>query len=424
MMDAYQNKPPRETPAANSPRASGRDSRFPRSVEKLPGAALLDFKQPGVTGGGGGRGARLAPARPLHYHAGMAQSHPRGIVLALAVLLTGCGGAPTQPEQTAAEIPPSSAYRIYVTNEMSGDLSIIDSATHGVIATVPLGKRPRGIHASPDGKTIYVALSGSPPAPPGVDESTLPPPDRSADGIGVFDVSQNKLVKLIPSGTDPEEFGLSQDGSLLYVANEDAALVSIVDLAKGEVVKTLPVGGEPEGVTLSPDGSLVYVTSEEEGEVYVIDTASGEIIKHFQVGARPRWVAFLPDGTKGYVSLETVGQVAVVDTVKHLLLKTVALEKGNRPMKVVMSPDGARAYVSAGRGGNVAVIDTTADEVSALIAAEGVRPWGMALSPDGATLYTANGPSNDVSVIDLATQKVTTKIAAGDSPWGVIVLKP
>jgi YVTN family beta-propeller protein len=166
------------------------------------------------------------------------------------------------------------------------------------------------------------------------------------------------------------------------------------------------------------------VTSEEEGEVFVIDTAKGEIIKHFQVGARPRWVAFLPDGTKGYVSLETVGQVAVVDTVKHLLLKTVALEKGNRPMKVVMSPDGARAYVSAGRGGNVAVIDTTADEVSALIAAEGVRPWGMALSPDGATLYTANGPSNDVSVIDLATQKVTTKIAAGDSPWGVIVLKP
>jgi YVTN family beta-propeller protein len=93
-------------------------------------------------------------------------------------------------------------------------------------------------------------------------------------------------------------------------------------------------------------------------------------------------------------------------------------------MKVVVSPDGARAYVSAGRGSNVAVIDTAADEVSTLIAAEGVRPWGMALSPDGSTLYTANGPSNDVSVIDLATQKVTTKIAAGDSPWGVLILEP
>jgi YVTN family beta-propeller protein len=59
-------------------------------------------------------------------------------------------------------------YRIYVTNEASGDLSVIDSTTHEVTATVKLGKRPRGIHASPDGRTIYVALSGSPFASPGV----------------------------------------------------------------------------------------------------------------------------------------------------------------------------------------------------------------------------------------------------------------
>jgi NAD(P)-dependent dehydrogenase (short-subunit alcohol dehydrogenase family) len=36
-------------------------------------------------------------------------------------------------------------------------MTIIDSATSNVIATVALGKRPRGIHASPDRKTIYVA---------------------------------------------------------------------------------------------------------------------------------------------------------------------------------------------------------------------------------------------------------------------------
>ena len=55
-----------------------------------------------------------------------------------------------------------------------------------------LGKRPRGIHASPDKKTIYVALSGSPIAGPGVDESTLPPADKTADGIGVFDIKERK----------------------------------------------------------------------------------------------------------------------------------------------------------------------------------------------------------------------------------------
>src|SRR5689334_16512246 len=101
---------------------------------------------------------------------------------------------------------PKPGSRIYVTNENSGDLSVIDASTLEVLATVPLGKRPRGIHASPDGKTVYVALSGSPIGGPGVDESKLPPPDKTADGIGVFDVQQNKLLRLIQSGSDPENF--------------------------------------------------------------------------------------------------------------------------------------------------------------------------------------------------------------------------
>jgi YVTN family beta-propeller protein len=96
----------------------------------------------------------------------------------LAAVSTSCSSP--APVQKAEEKRPaeSSAFRIYVSNEVSGDMTIIDSATSNVIATVPLGKRPRGIHASPDRKTIFVAMSGSPIAGPGVDEDTLPPADR------------------------------------------------------------------------------------------------------------------------------------------------------------------------------------------------------------------------------------------------------
>src|ERR1700679_1044440 len=113
-------------------------------------------------------------------------------VVGLSLLLAAC----SHPAEKATIEKPG-GYRIYITNEISGDLSVIDSASFDVIATVPLGKRPRGIHPSPDGKTLYVALSGSPPAPPGVDESTLPPPDHSADGIGVVDVATNKLTRML-----------------------------------------------------------------------------------------------------------------------------------------------------------------------------------------------------------------------------------
>ena len=152
-------------------------------------------------------------------------------------------------------------FRVYVTNENSGDLSVIDASTLEVLATVPLGKRPRGIHASPDGKTIYVALSGSPIAGPGVDESKLPPPDKTADGIGVFDVRQNKLLRLIQSGSDPENFDLSRDGRYIFVSNEDDSKASMIDVASEKVTRTFAVGEEPEGVKIAPNGKFAYVTS-------------------------------------------------------------------------------------------------------------------------------------------------------------------
>ncbi len=142
------------------------------------------------------------------------------IVLTILGLLAGCSSpAPEAPK--AAPTPKLGAYAIYVTNENGGDVSVIDSDSLEVIATIPVGKRPRGIHPAPDSRTFYVALSGSPPAPPGVDESTLPPPDKSADGIGVVDVATAKVTRVIKSGSDPEEFDLSLDGKLLFVSNED-----------------------------------------------------------------------------------------------------------------------------------------------------------------------------------------------------------
>ena len=64
-------------------------------------------------------------------------------------------------------------------------------------------------------------------------------PTRAADGIGVFDVAQNKVVRIIPGGSDPENFDVSQDGKQLYISNEDESAVSIVDIASGTVAKSL-----------------------------------------------------------------------------------------------------------------------------------------------------------------------------------------
>lgn len=339
----------------------------------------------------------------------------------VAILLAFLGGCAKAPEKAAER--PAGGYRIYVTNERSGDLSVIDSATHEVVATVPLGKRPRGIHASPDGKLIYVALSGSPIAGPGVDESTLPPPDKSADGIGVYDIAQGRVVKMLKSGSDPEEFDITADGKFLYVSNEDVAGVSILDLSTEKIVATLPTGEEPEGVRMSPDGKYVYATSEDAGMIYKIDTATQKVVNKLKVGRRPRTIAWMPDGKHVWVNAENDGTVVYVDVEKNAVVETIALGEAGvvKPMAVLLSKDASKLYVSTGRGKKVFILDTAARKVESSFEV-GQRPWGIALSPDGKTLYSANGPSNDLSVIDLAGKTVTKKIALTGSPWGMVVL--
>jgi YVTN family beta-propeller protein len=344
------------------------------------------------------------------------------------------GGPWTPPEgwpqaQTDAAVPAApakaseatSSLRVYVTNEASGDVTLIDAATDRVLATIPVGKRPRGIQVSPDGKSVFVALSGSPFAGPSVAKENLALADKKADGIGVIDALENKLIGIFPAGSDPEQFVVSRDGTRLYVANEDASLASVVDVASRKVIQAIPVGEKPEGVALSPDGKFVYVTAETSQTVTVIETETNKVTATFKAGPRPRAVAFMPDGSRAYVTSEVSASVSVVDTANHRVTHTIKLKGNNvRPMGVAVAPDGEKVYVTTGHSGKVFVINTSTYEVAAAFEV-GKRPWGIAITPDGKKIYTANGPSDDVSVVDVVSQRVLARIKVGERPWGVAI---
>jgi YVTN family beta-propeller protein len=335
-----------------------------------------------------------------------------------------------------AESAHAAGYQVWVSNERSDDITVIDGATDRAIATIPVGKRPRGIHASPDGKKIYVALSGTPiSAPPQLDAKGNPifkrgkddededevKSDKSADAIGVIDVAQRKLIGRISGGSDPEEFSLSKDGRQLYVSNEDVKTASVIDIASGKVQHIIPVGLEPEGVATSPDGKRFYVTCEAGGEVYAIDAAKYTVIGHFKVNVRPRTVGFLPGSNVAFVPSESTGELNVIDTATLSISKVIKLPEGARPMSVKVSRDGKRIYVSTGRGATIDVLDAHSYDLVTAIKV-GTRPWGMALTPDGKRAYVANGPSNDVSAVDLETNKEIARIKAGTSPWSVAIV--
>ena len=316
---------------------------------------------------------------------------------------------------------------MYVSNEDSGDISVIDTSSNRVVGSIRVGKRPRGMRVSPDGKTLYVALSGSPKAPPGVDESKLPAPDRSADGIGVIDLRTHRLVRTLRSGQDPESFDVSRDGKTLYVSNEETAQVSVVDVASGDVVRTVDVGHEPEGVTIRPDGRVVYVACEESNAVDVIDVASNRVVASIPTPQRPRTIVFTSGGRRAFVSAEFGSAVVAVDPQTHRAIAEIpipatgAAAAGPKPMGLALSRDDTQLFVTNGRGGTVTVIDVATNQVTRTIPSVGARPWGIDITPRGDKLYTANGPSNDVSVLDAVSGTVLARVRVGRSPWGVVV---
>jgi YVTN family beta-propeller protein len=325
-----------------------------------------------------------------------------------------------------APLSAAQAGRAYVTNEDGESVTVLDTDKAEVIATVNVGKRPRGLKLSHDEKELYVAVSGLPKCPPTVpdEECAKLKRDLTADGIAVIDTATLKLSKLLKSGSDPEQFDVSHDGKQLYIANEDSGTLTVVNVATGAIDKSVPVGKEPEGVRVTPDGHWIVVTSEEGNAIYLVDPHTFNVSKSVSVGKRPRDVAFTPDGKTAYISGEFDSSVYTTTITEAAnATQVLQLRKEARPMGVIFDASHKRLFVSTGRGGTVAVIEVGTTPKLVTEIQVGARPWGIALSHDGKRLYTANGSSNDVTIVDTATLQVVKKVPVGKSPWGVVLAR-
>src|SRR4051794_20647251 len=118
-------------------------------------------------------------------------------VVIMGLMLLAHGG-----QLSAAE---SASFQVCVSNEKAGTITLIDGVSRQALTNLAIGKRPRGIHASPDGKLLYVALSGTPiSGPPELDAKGNPifrkddddaKSDHSADGIAVLDLRARRLLR-------------------------------------------------------------------------------------------------------------------------------------------------------------------------------------------------------------------------------------
>ena len=301
--------------------------------------------------------------------------------------------------------------RAYVANFGSDSVSVIDTSSNAVVATVTVGDQPQGVAITPDGQSAYVAMCGG--------------------DVWVLDTSTNKVATKVVVGGCPTGVAITPDGKHAYVTKDNANAVAVLDTSSNTVVATVAVGPAPGGVAITPDGKHAYVTNvgTGSGTVSVIDTSSNTVTATVNLGnAGPVGVVITPDGTRAYVK-NGLPSVLVVNTSSNTVVATVALTGGNdaSPVGVAISPDGTRVYVTRFSSNSVAVIDTSSNSVVATIGVGGF-PDGVAVTPDGTRVYVTSSPNatgagnGATSVIDASSNTVIANVGVGSTPFGIAIM--
>lgn len=331
-------------------------------------------------------------------------------------------------------------WKAYVTNSDSDNVSVINTTSNTVTATIPVGIVPELLDILPDGSKVFVENNvGETQSVIDVATDTventiftfgghitalLNTPNGAknylADIINnnviIIDNATQTVIGSINVGNQPSNLAITPDGTKLYSFNTGDATLSVINTANDTVIATIPVGNSPLCGCATPDSSKLYVPNANDNTVSVIDTASNTVIATIPVGDFPRGVAITPDGTRALVANAVSADVSIIDTASNAVIAT--LPAGFAADMISITPDSKKAYVANENSSTETVIDIPSLTVIATIPI-GQDPESQVMTPDGKQLYVVNDGDDNVTVIDTTTDSVTATIPVGGEPIGI-----
>ena len=140
--------------------------------------------------------------------------------------------------------------RLFVSNWSSNSVSVIDTETNRVIATIRVGANPNDMALAADGR-LFVACSN---------DNTVHVIDTRR--LVVTERLSTTLTPQAPEGSTPDAVAIDPVRRLLFVANadnNDIAVISIKDPARSEVLGFVPVGWYPSALAIGEGGQALYI---------------------------------------------------------------------------------------------------------------------------------------------------------------------
>lgn len=229
--------------------------------------------------------------------------------IGLLQLCDSSGCAPSRP----VFVHSTESSKMYVANAGNGTVSVINTTSDVVVATV----------------AVDPAFAGT----------TEPLPNRAASPVALAE---------------------KPDGSKIYSVNQGSGTVTSISTVDDTVLNVIPVGTSPVWASSRSDGARVYVLDSSTGRIYVIDTLSDTVISSSaSAGAGANFMFYDKVFNRLYVTNPSLGQLGIFnvssDPPVPIGAGPVAISPTPSspcsaspvPTAVNVLGDGSRAYVGA-----------------------------------------------------------------------------
>jgi len=301
--------------------------------------------------------------------------------------------------------------KIYVANQFSNIISIIDPEKAKVITDIEVENSPYGIDINPFTNRVYVT-------------------NRGSDTVSIIDGFTNKQLKTIKVDNSPLNLAVNLANNLLYVTNINSQTVTVIDTIENKVIKTLNYTSIPYDVAINPHTNLIYISDLGNNSIQVVDgNNNNTLITSIPVGSRPSVIAINTLSNLIYVSNFISDTVSVINGTTNKVIKNIKV--GENPIGVTMNPITNKIYVYNSEDDTVSVINGTTNKVlknislKSSIATTGINDPSVAVSPlvtfpfiankmaidlSNNFVYLTSTDSNGVLVIDGNTDRLVTYI--------------
>jgi YVTN family beta-propeller protein len=316
-----------------------------------------------------------------------------------------------------ADIPVSSHDRVYVADQTSNTVSVIDPSSNLLLGVIRLGNPvPGSLSPLYRGQLLVHGLGFSP------DSRTLAVVSVASNSVTLIDTATNKVRGTIYVGRSPHEAFFTPDGRELWVTVRGENYVSVIDPALMKETRRVEMADGPGMTVFGPDGRYGFVCSSFNPELAVVDVASHQIIKRLtQASPFCPNIAVTPENDEVWITLKDSGRVQVFNA-KPPFEQKALFETGaiTNHVNFVNNRNGKFGYITVGGLNQVKVFRRGATPVLVATIPVGNLPHGIWPSGDGSRVYVAYENGGAASAIDTLTNKVIAEIPIGQTSQALV----